>query len=130
VSPENTKKLIDIYPELFACQANSLEPFALFGFECDDGWFEILKECIQKIKDESLEKDLFLTADQVKEKYGTLKIYLNQYTDSLQKIIDEAEEKSGKTCENCGKEGKLRKLNKFWLSVRCDDCTNKAENVK
>lgn len=61
-------------------------------------------------------------AEQVKEKFGTLRVYMTSTTDKMDKIIQEAEEKSAKTCENCGEKGKVR--GGGWIKVLCDECEN------
>jgi len=57
---------------------------------------------------------------QIKEKFGTLRAYVNWSTPEFDKLIQEAENKSAITCERCGKEGRLR--NGSWLLTLCDDC--------
>jgi hypothetical protein len=59
-------------------------------------------------------------ASQVKEKFGTLRFYLTQGTEEMYAITDEAERKSAKTCEECGKPGKLR--GHGWVYTRCAAC--------
>ena len=123
MSPEHTKELIGIYPELFS-DLHPREPFYLFGFECGDGWFDLLKDCIEKIK-EICERDHVETKiAQIKEKYGTLRFYLDHYTNDIGTVVDEAEEKSKITCEECGKEGSLKQI-RGWYSTKCNEC-NKA----
>jgi hypothetical protein len=64
-------------------------------------------------------------ASQVKEKYGILRMYLTTGTDEMFDLIDEAEELSSKTCEICGKKGKL--YSDGWCVTRCKKCY-KGEN--
>jgi hypothetical protein len=59
---------------------------------------------------------------QVKEKYGTLRFYVNGATDSQYKLIDFAEYMSETTCEICGNKGKL--VGQGWFSVRCTQHRN------
>jgi hypothetical protein len=128
MSPENSEKLIAIYPQLF--QQSGETCFNLFGFECGDGWFNLLKDLITNIKDEC-DKPLFknemndemyeLKVDQIKEKYGTLRFYTNFSNSHIDALIRDAEEESSKTCEACGKSAKMRSDHR-WYSVRCDDC--------
>ena len=63
-------------------------------------------------------------ASQVKEKYGTLRFYLTGGTEEMYAIIHKAESQSSKTCEECGKPGKVR--GKMWLSTRCAACWKKV----
>lgn len=59
-------------------------------------------------------------ASQVKEKYGTLRLYLTGYPLGFDAIECEAEEKSKRVCELCGRSGKLVGTN--WLYTRCYKC--------
>jgi len=67
---------------------------------------------------------------QIKEKFGGLRIYVNSSDlmeedyKKVMKIIRNAEDKSYKTCETCGKEGRLRR--KGWMTVECDECNKKG----
>ena len=54
---------------------------------------------------------------QIKEKYGTLRFYLTSGTDKMYKIVELAERKSARTCEACGKPGKLR--GRGWVYTAC-----------
>lgn len=60
---------------------------------------------------------------QVKEKFGSLRFYMTSNTDEIDDLIDKAEEKSYKTCEECGCPGKLR--NGGWMTTLCDSCAKK-----
>ena len=45
---------------------------------------------------------------QVKEKFGGLRVYMNQTTPGIDEAIDAATEQASTTCEKCGKKGSLR----------------------
>jgi len=117
MNKELERKLITKYPNLF--KDINLPPFLTlicFGCECYDGWYQILDDLFAKL---SIFKDLKLL--QVKEKFGELRIYLNYYTDEIQKLILEAERKSRRTCEICGQKGKVCRTGGF-IMVRCSKC--------
>jgi len=69
----------------------------------------------------------FIVAEQVKEKFGTLRFYIGpveaDYYDLVYEWIDVAEVRSGTTCEACGKTGKTR--NGGWTVTLCDECHEK-----
>ena len=65
-------------------------------------------------------------ASQVKEKMADLRFYLTCGTDEMYDLIDEASELSAKTCELCGKPGKVNEEG-YWLSTRCDSCRSKEK---
>lgn len=128
MSPEKTAELVAIYPPIFANTAN-LSCIRLFDFECGDGWFDLLKELIERLKaileDRNNridpDEDFPMVVNQVKEKYGTLRFYMSCSTDRMDDAIEEAEKKSANTCENCGKPGTLGQKN-HWYMVRCEEC--------
>lgn len=58
---------------------------------------------------------------QIKEKYGTLRLYINCHDDWVDGAIAMAETMSGTTCKTCGKPGKLRGT--AWYYTGCDEHT-------
>jgi len=64
-----------------------------------------------------------LVFTQIKEKYGTLRVYYNGGDEFCQGVIDMAESMSSVTCEDCGVPGKVR--DRGWIRTYCDDCEHK-----
>lgn len=62
-------------------------------------------------------------ASQIKEKYGTLRFYLTSGTALMYTVTNEAERKSAKICEECGKPGKFR--GDGWFYTSCKDHVRK-----
>lgn len=109
---ENQEELRRLYPKLFSELA--------FGFECGNGWYELILDLSAKLN-ALIERDYPDTiATQVKEKFGELRFYLSSETDEMSDLINEAAHLSLQTCELCGKPGLLR--NSGWLQVKCDEC--------
>ncbi len=106
-----------------------------FHFEVLDGWFELLYElsytltrlirryeCVGHSYNELDQLDEFIcgfTVSQVKEKYGTLRFYMESSTKEMNELISQYEKKSEFVCEVCGKPGKL--VGKTWYSTRCSE---------
>ena len=112
--------LINKYSSLFEPEEIRLDETKscmAWGIECDDGWYDLLDEMMAKIS--ALHIDGFVF-EQIKEKFGTLRVYSSGSTPEIDKIIDEAEARSGKTCEVCGKPGSVR--GRSWLKCVCDAC--------
>ena len=63
--------------------------------------------------------DAIPQAVQVKEKFGTLRFYVNGGTPEQHNYIDFAEEMSGRVCEHCGAPGKRR--GGGWVRTLCDE---------
>lgn len=94
------------------------------GMPCDfgPGWTGLVERLFAAI-DETLvsgpaeERAAFAISD-VKEKYGSLRVYHNG-GDAVDSLVADAEAESLRTCDRCGRPGVLRQG--AWLSVRCDE---------
>jgi len=107
MSPDLERRLVETYPKLFSGYGAPPDKLPMaFGFECDDGWFDLLDSlCAQLTMLKSGAEDsepLPLTALQVKEKYGTVRFYLGACTAEALILVDFAEAMSAKICEACG----------------------------
>jgi hypothetical protein len=64
---------------------------------------------------------------QIKEKFGTLRLYCNMGSEDLYKLIDKYEDLSWNTCINCGKPA--TKISNGWISPYCDDCFPETSEI-
>lgn len=64
-------------------------------------------------------------AVQVKEKFGTLRFYIDGGDETINALTSMAESMSARTCEKCGAPGKLR--GKTWLYTACDEHTEECD---
>lgn len=84
------------------------------------GWEPLLTDMYTKLFDAGWNGKV----RQVKEKFGTLRVYLDSQSDNfrvvetLNKIVLEAEGVSSRTCRECGAPGELRYGG--WIKVLCD----------
>lgn len=103
-----------------------------WGFSCGDGWYDLIDTLCENIQsyidNNSSETRVIsqLTADQVKEKYGTLCFYTSGGDTLIDGMIWFAESMSGRICEICGNSAKLR--NDGWLVTLCDEHQTEREN--
>ena len=121
----NTKKLVDCFPRIFP------QPFY---FSCGNGWFDLLNNVCKDIDAECerlcLPAEKWVTASEVKEKYGTLRIYVDSYQGSklIATIIEAAEKRSSGVCEDCGLPGITREGN--LVHTTCDTCDTLSNKQK
>jgi len=100
-----------------------------FGLEVGPGWHNILDELFSKLEPisrklkETREDGSYPKLAQVKEKFAALRVYLTWNPDEMDQAIEEAEAKSGVTCEQCGEPGTIR--GDWWLKCLCDECDKK-----
>lgn len=80
------------------------------------GWESLLDELCQKLS--KLPEEI--EVHQVKEKFGSLRFYIDKGSEEAFKIIQEAEERSATICEQCGQPGRIR--GKHWVHCCCDAC--------
>jgi len=100
------------------------ENLMAFGMMYGDGWFELTKKMVMELKKVDEIGDIYFV--EMKEKYGVLVVYYylrsgGNCDERFEKIIDKYSKISSKTCEVCGKKGKLNKKG-YWISCRCKKC--------
>ena len=115
MNKKNTETLLKDFPKLYRQYYLPMtETCMCWGFDCDDGWFDLIYELSKKLKIASPNTE----AVQVKEKFGGLRYYFTSTTEEGAKLIRNAEEKSYHICEVCGKKGVLRE-DLPWMRTLC-----------
>lgn len=122
---ENNSNLLKVsYPTVF--REN-------FYFECEDGWLHLIQEIAKFISDRTDK----CQAAQVKEKFGTLRFYIDcgeGTTEELYKEIAEyisaVERLSYYVCEDCGTkvdDTNRAKNTSYWIRNICVTCKQKQD---
>ena len=151
MSPEKDKYLCETYPKLFRDRhAPMTETAMCWGFDCDDGWFNIIDKLCANIqhhidwREEQRAREVKrgqngesgmprtphvsqVVVTQVKEKFGTLRFYYTGGDEYISGLVSMAESMSGVTCETCGVPGTQRKDG--WIRTLCDEHAKKYEQV-
>lgn len=99
-----------------------------YEFECGQGWEKLYKPILDKIEEENKNRDESnkIKILQIKEKFGGLRIYLENETEEIAKMVFDAEDKSYQTCEICGSEENVYTVShRCWYSTKCLDCIRK-----
>lgn len=138
---ELQQKLYDEYPQLFSNKDKGIQSSCMsWGCECGNGWYEIIsnvcwmikqhednkrwrQEYLEKNEPERLanEPEYFpVKFDQVKEKYGGLRLYFSGGDEYVEGLVRMAEAISYTICEVCGNKGNLNKGG--WISTLCESC--------
>lgn len=141
MTDENFEKLVKRWPDLFQKSGD-------FEFSINDGWYNIvdvlcgflsydIEQARSRLKysmenptarfSESVDElearvakalEELPTLAQVKEKFGTMRFYIDGGTAEMHNYIEFAEAMTSRTCEVCGDQGKSR--NTGWVKVLCD----------
>ena len=136
---ELDKLLCEKYPKMMVNRNKNMQETCMcWGFECGDGWFNILDQLMSNIQhhidwnNQNFDKGYKqykqvaqVTLDQVKEKFGTLRFYYSGGDDIIDGMVRMAESMSGCTCEECGNIGKSR--GGGWIHTYCESCETKRE---
>jgi len=117
--------LCERYPRMMVNRNKSMiETCMCWGFECGDGWFNILNQLMGSIQhhlDWKNKSGLVVdqvTLDQVKEKFGTLRFYYSGGDDTIDGMVRLAESMTCVTCEVCGSPGTQN--NGGWITTLCE----------
>jgi hypothetical protein len=114
---ELSDKFYDRWPGWFQVSESDEWNLRFSGFECEDGWFDLLWNLCEKIEPFAPED---FRVQQIKESFGSLRFYASHYgVQEVYEQIQVAEAKSEVICEVCGKDGKLR--GGLWLRTLCDE---------
>lgn len=141
MSPELEKKLLEKYPELYDYKSEDgkSSDISVYGFSHGDGWFNII-DCLSAtiadimkshrsrnhLTQQEFEETVQVRVAQVKEKFGTLRFYVDNSNREVSGAIVLAELMSGRTCEYCGSPGTPRRGG--WVKTLCDACeSNKTK---
>lgn len=80
-----------------------------------EGWKTILKDGFTKMFESGWDGKVF----QIKEKFGSLRLYLNEHNEDLNFIIDEMTKHTQSVCYRCGKPATTN--TKGWFLYSCEE---------
>ena len=131
MNKRNDGYLVKKFPLLYRDRHASMSKSAMhWGFSCGDGWFKLVRDLSKKLETMIVNGKLKSRAAQVKEKFGTLRFYMTGgVTPEMNEEIHRAEALSARTCEKCGKPGKLVKI-EGWLYTFCSRCKKVGERAE
>lgn len=132
----NQKDIIQKYPLLFARYYLPMTHTCMcWGLQIGEGWYPIIDDLCSKIQnliDKNIIKEFEF--DEIKEKYGSLRINSYKRCKEAEKLIEEAKLKASTTCEACSKtiiyyydsgddnSSNEQENNNNDYSVLCNDC--------
>ena len=92
--------------------------------ECSKGWYKLIDNLAEAIEShishsipDELKDDIY--AVQVKQKFGSLRFYMNHETPYITGAIAVAENLSNDICEECGNLGDRRNVG-GWITTLCE----------
>lgn len=125
-------QLCEKYPKIFKNRHSPMtETCMCWGFEHGDGWYNIIDQLCDNIqsyidwKNKKGEEVAQVVADQVKEKFGTLRFYYSGGDEYIRGLVNMAEAMSGCTCDVCGKPGTT--AGPGWITTLCEEHRNERK---
>jgi hypothetical protein len=123
-------KLYKKYTQLFENRHKPITQSCMaLGIECGDGWYDILSALCWEIAQHErniaaapVEDYQPVKFDQIKEKFGGLRVYYDGGDEFVRGLVCMADAMSYKICEACGEKGKPNENG--WISTLCDKCRN------
>ncbi len=113
------------YPKIFAERhLSEMQTCMCWGFSHADGWFNIIDQLCANIQNHIDWKEKQghaipqVVAEQVKEKFGTLRFYYRGGDDYIDGLVSMAESMTGVTCEECGAPGTTG--GQGWIKTLCE----------
>ncbi|MBM3417345.1 MAG: hypothetical protein FJY17_00305 [Bacteroidetes bacterium] len=102
------------FPKIFVNKDNP-DSCMKYGICCGSGWYKIIFNLCRDIQNFINTQDIDqITAEQIKEKLGTLSFDISHYPSAekdrkmhIRSLIINAERKAAQTCGICGENGKL-----------------------
>jgi hypothetical protein len=122
MNKKNTEKLLKKYPKLLRqFYLTPQETCLCWGFECGDGWFDLIDTLFDRIV--KIDPDIEVT--QCKQKFGALRVYLNKYNENINELLDDADKASRVICEACGSLENVS-FTRGWVRPLCEVCMSKG----
>ena len=118
----NEKLLFDRFPKLFKDLT--------YGIGCDDGWYDLIYDMCENIHKISDSKKIDCSIMQIKQKFGILRVYINNFNDEICNTIRKFETLSKNICEICGKSGVLSFSEIYRCRTLCDVCRKELNYFK
>jgi hypothetical protein len=134
--------LIKKFPQLYT-ECGSNKSFTQFGFECNDGWFRLILWLSRYLQDYIDQQNRWsekypeqylpvkqIKVAQVKEKFATLRFYVEGGNERTEAIISFAEYISGYICEQTGRTDNIVVNSNGWNKTQHISLINKNDIFK
>ena len=121
MTPESEAELYARHPRLLVYPPGQGSHLPMhFGIECGDGWLTLIDCLLYSASIHTDVDDEPPAVLQIKQKFGSLRVYWRGANDAVQGMTQFAGELSRYICEVCGLPGSLGTDGPRYLRVRCD----------
>ena len=116
--------LLDYYRQELGSLFDKYHTKVYLGVSIGPGWIPAYVELARNMEEVAQKYNYRVSVAQVKQKFGELTVYLQPLEENaaanaaLSELITTAVRRCARTCESCGRKGKLG--GNAWLSVACE----------
>lgn len=123
MSSDLEKILVELYPGLFKQYGGKpSETCMAWGIAVGDGWYPIVSGLCNGLEKIRRKTGRDIQFSQIKQKWGLLRVYLDNSCDEAERLVEAAESESSKWCEDCGCAGKTG--TEGYIRTVCEECEN------
>ena len=126
---ELEQKLFERFPFYEAKSLRTGKKLGLpIGASFSGGWYDILYQLCEKIEEDLKQyPNPNFCFEQIKEKYGGARFYISSTppNSKINDYINEAEQESYETCEQCGSKEDVELISQGWWRTICNKCNRK-----
>lgn len=133
MTPELEVSLVREFPVLFADYGKSPQETCMaWGCEHSDGWFRIIRGLCRAIDNhlKHLKEPQEFKFAQIKEKFGTLRVYTDGGDEYIRGVIRMAEEMSAVTCEVTGMPGEMCRKGHWYRTLSREQAIKDGYTVR
>ena len=126
MNKSNTNYLLKKYPKIFIQHKLPMSKTAMcWGFQHGDGWLWLVDNLCEHIQNQiKWNKYPQVEINTIKEKFGTLSIYVDNGYDGLHDVLNFVQHLSSKICEDCGtiKNVECKEIKYGYIMTLCKEC--------
>jgi hypothetical protein len=125
-------KLVAAFPSYFLdYKGDPTQTCMSWGCECGDGWYALIAtlcSVVQSYYKHNTPDCAPFKFDQIKEKYGTLRIYYSGGDDTIYNFVQMTEYLSSTVCEECGATADVMR-SVGWVKTMCIKCIGELNDT-
>jgi hypothetical protein len=91
-------------------------------------WIPLVDNLCQELQEYGDQNNVQIDCVQVKEKFGSLRFYLDKYLVTTEEIISKYEKQSRELCQECGTTEDIIRTS-GWITYLCESCAHKLNKV-
>lgn len=141
---KDQEEMFSKYPVIFQDRTKPMTQTCMcWGLDIGKGWYGIIDDLCERLEWVRKTTGIKIVADQVKEKYASLRFYKHEefpkkmprrdaamWAEIIDNFVNIAEDKSSITCDSCGTNISGAIEDKRWSYAMCEKCKIELDRVR